>query len=146
MIKGTKTTFPKGAVPTRPWFLIDAKDQVLGRLATKIAGLLMGVDLTERSPHVDGGGFVVVLGSEGVVLSGSKETDKVYYHHTMRPGRLKKENPASLRARRPEEIVRRAVKGMLPTSSNRKERMARLKIYKGQEHPHQAQQPQEVTL
>ena len=146
VVKGTKTTFPKGAPGVRHWFLLNAKDRILGRLATKVAGLLIGKDRPDRSPHVDEGAFVVVVGAADVVVSGAKETKKIYYRHTQRPGRLKRENLASLRARRPEEIVRRAVKGMLPKSSNQKERLARLKIYAGDEHPHDAQKPQEVSL
>ena len=142
--KGTKTSHLK-IQEERKWFIFNAENKILGRVATKIASLLMGSEKLDKSPHIDNGSFVVVLNAKKVLLSGKKENDKVYYRHSGTPGGLKFESVSSLRARKPQDLIRNAVKGMLPKSVNRKERLARLKVYAGEDHPHGAQEPEEVN-
>ncbi len=142
--KGTKTSHLK-IQEERKWFIFNAENKILGRVATKIASLLMGSEKLDKSPHIDNGSFVVVLNAKKVLLSGKKEDDKVYYRHSGTPGGLKFESVSSLRARKPQDLIRNAVKGMLPKSVNRKERLARLKVYAGEDHPHGAQEPEEVN-
>ena len=108
--------------------------------------MLIGSEKKDRSPHIDNGSFVVVLNAEKVALTGSKEEDKVYYRHSGTPGGLKMESVSSLRKRKPQDLIRNAVNGMLPKSVNRKETLARLKVYADDAHPHKAQKPQEVDL
>lgn len=143
-LKGTATTFSKGS-PSRAWWLVDARGKVVGRLATRIAGLLMGKDKPARAANEDAGDHVVVIGAKEVVFTGEKESAKLYYRHSQRPGGLKTTTPERLRAARPEEIIRSAVRGMLPGNVLRKSRLARLKIYAGTEHPHSGQGPVEVA-
>lgn len=143
-LKGTSTTFSKGS-PSRAWWLVDARGKVVGRLATRIAGLLMGKDKPARAANEDAGDHVVVIGAKEVVFTGEKESSKLYYRHSQRPGGLKTTTPERLRAARPEEIIRSAVRGMLPGNVLRKSRLARLKIYAGTEHPHSGQGPVEVA-
>ncbi|MBT01528.1 50S ribosomal protein L13 [bacterium] len=143
--KGTKTSHLK-VEEERKWFILNVDNKILGKAATKIAALLIGSDKKDRSPHIDNGSFVVVLNAEKVALTGNKEEDKVYYRHSGTPGGLKMESVSSLRRRKPQALIRNAVNGMLPKSVNRKERLARLKVYAGDMHPHKAQNPQEVDL
>lgn len=119
----------------RLWHLIDAKDQILGRAATKIARLLTGKDKVEYVPYLDVGDHVVVINAKEVAVTGKKEEQKVYYRYSGYPGGLKKETLRELRERRPEEIIRRAVKGMLPKNKLQKPMLRRLHIYAGGEHP-----------
>ena len=142
--KGTKTSHAS-IQEERKWFIFNVEDKILGRVATRISSLLMGSEKSDKSPHIDNGSFVVVLNAEKVILSGKKEQDKVYYRHSGTPGGLKFESVSSLRARKPQDLIRNAVNGMLPKSVNRKERLARLKVYAGEEHPHGAQKPEEVN-
>ena len=143
--KGTKTSHLK-VEEERQWFILNVDNKILGRAATKIAALLIGSEKKDRSPHIDNGSFVVVLNAKKVALTGSKEEDKVYYRHSGTPGGLKTESVSSLRKRKPQDLIRNAVNGMLPKSVNRKERLARLKVYADDVHPHKAQKPQEVDL
>ncbi len=118
----------------RQWHLIDVRDKILGRTATKIARLLTGKDKVEYLPHQDMGDHVVVINAAEVAVTGKKEEQKIYYRHSRYPGALKEEALGKLRERRPEEIIRRAVKGMLPKNKLQKPRMARLRIFAGAEH------------
>lgn len=130
----------------RNWWVIDADGQNLGRLAAQVATVLRGKNKPQFTPHVDCGDFVVVINAEKVVLTGNKETDKVYRWHSGYPHGFKQENVASLRARRPEAIIERAVKGMLPHTRLGARQFTKLKVYVGAEHPHQAQNPQPMKI
>lgn len=123
----------------RSWRVYDAEGEILGRLATKIANALRGKDKAEFTPNQDCGDFVVVLNAEKVKLSGNKEDQKFYYRHSGYCGGFKQENVRNLRERRPEEILRRAVKGMLPHNRLSDKLITKLKIYTGPSHPHEAQ-------
>lgn len=134
-----KTYSQKASEVSRTWHLVDVKDQVLGRVASEIAVKLIGKDKKEYTPNIDGGDYVVVVNAKDVAVTGSKETDKMYYRHSNYPGGLKSQNLAKLRARTPERIIELAVKNMLPKNKLRAARMARLKVYAGSEHNHQSQ-------
>ncbi len=123
----------------RKWRVIDAEGKILGRLSTEIANALRGKDKPEFTPNQDIGDFVVVINAEKFKVSGDKENQKLYYRHSQRPGSIKSETLASLRQRRPEEIIRRAVEGMLPGNKLSDQLINKLKIYAGAEHPHAAQ-------
>ena len=124
------------------WFHASAAGQPLGRLAARIATVLRGKHKPSFTPHVDNGDFVVITDAERVVLTGAKWHQKMYYHHSGYSGGLKTESAEHLRERRPEEIVRRAVVGMLPHNSLGRKMARKLKVYAGSEHPHEAQNPQ----
>ncbi|MCZ7582125.1 MAG: 50S ribosomal protein L13 [Deltaproteobacteria bacterium] len=128
------------------WVLIDLDGQVLGRAATRIADLLRGKSKPEFTPHVDCGDFVVVVNASKVVLTGRKLDDKMYYRHSGYMGALKKESAKDLLDRRPEEVIREAVRGMLPKTDLGRKMLSKLKIYAGPEHPHDAQKPRVVEL
>ena len=119
----------------REWHLIDAKDKILGRISTKIARLLIGKDKVEYVPYLDVGDHVVVVNAAEVGVTGKKEKQKIYYRHSGYPGGLRSETLGDLRERRPEEIIRRAVKGMLPKNKLQKLMLKRLHIFAGAEHP-----------
>lgn len=121
------------------WQLLDASQEPLGRLAVKIANLLSGKSKINRLPNLDEGDYVVIVNAAKVTVTGKKEKDKLYYRYSGYPGGLKEESLGHLRARKPEEIIRHAVSGMLSKNKLLKRRLARLKIYAGPEHPHQAQ-------
>lgn len=123
----------------RKWRVIDAEGKILGRLSTEIANALRGKDKATFTPNQDCGDFVVVVNADKIKVSGTKETDKLYYRHSGFPGGFRQETLASLRKRRPEEIIRRAVKGMLPHNRLADKLILKLKIYAGAEHPHEAQ-------
>ncbi len=123
----------------RKWRVIDAEGKILGRLSTEIANALRGKDKPEFTPNQDIGDFVVVINAEKFKVSGDKENQKLYYRHSQRPGSIKSETLASLRERRPEEVIRRAVEGMLPGNKLSDQLINKLKIYAGAEHPHAAQ-------
>ncbi len=126
----------------RRWHLIDAEGQTLGRLATEIARLLRGKNKPQYTPHVDTGDFVVVVNAEKVVVTGKKAEQKVYYRHTGYPGGLKETSYEVMLARKPTEILRKAVRGMMPRTRLGRQQLRKLKIYAGPEHPHEAQDPQ----
>jgi len=126
----------------RQWFVVDAQGQVLGRMATEIANVLRGKHKPCFSPHVDLGDFVIVVNAEAVKLTGNKENDKRYYRHSGYPGGLRVARASELRAKKPEEMIRLAVKGMLPRNRLSRAMLGKLKVYAGPEHPHQAQSPQ----
>jgi large subunit ribosomal protein L13 len=141
-----KTFSAKKEEVQRDWVLIDAKDQVLGRLASEIAMILRGKKKPIFTPHVDTGDFVVVVNAEKVKLTGAKLRDKVYYHHTQYPGHLKAITARDLMVKKPTEVLRHAVRGMLPKNHLGRELLKKLKLYAGPQHPHAAQQPKALTL
>jgi large subunit ribosomal protein L13 len=128
------------------WYLIDANGKVLGRLASEIAKILRGKKKAIFSPHVDTGDFVIVVNAEKVRLTGDKLKGKLYYHHSGYPGGLKAVAAGKLLANKPEELLRRAVKGMLPKNKLGSKVFKKLKVYAGPRHPHEAQQPQQLQF
>ena len=136
-----KTTTPSLDAIERNWFLVDAKGQTLGRLATEIANVLRGKNKPSFTPHLDTGDFVIVVNAEKVEVSGKKSSQKLYRRHSGRPGGMKVEKFESLQERIPERIIEKAVKGMLPHNSLGRQQFRKLKVYKGAEHPHDAQNP-----
>jgi large subunit ribosomal protein L13 len=141
-----KTTQPSLDSLDRQWFVVDAADQTLGRLASEVALVLRGKNKPTFTPHMDTGDFVVVINAEKVRVSGNKATQKLYRRHSGRPGGMKTESFAHLQARLPERIIESAVKGMLPHNSLGRQLFRKLKVYKGPDHPHAAQQPQPLPL
>jgi large subunit ribosomal protein L13 len=140
-----KTYHQKPTEVQRDWLLVDAEDQVLGRLATQIATLLRGKHKPTYTPSIDGGDFVVVINAEKIKIMGRKADQKIYYRHTGYPGGLKKTPYRMMLAKHPDRILRIAVKGMLPKNRMGRRLMTKLRIYAGPKHPHAAQQPQEWT-
>lgn len=136
-----KTYLPKVDVTKKKWYLVDATDKTLGRLATKIASVLRGKHTPLYTPSIDMGDFVIVVNAEKVAVTGNKMTGKKYYHHSMYPGGLKTVPLEKLMAERPEEVIRKAVWGMLPKGPLGRVMFKKLKVYKGGAHPHQAQTP-----
>jgi large subunit ribosomal protein L13 len=132
---------PAEAAATRKWWLIDAKDQPLGRLASKIATLLRGKHKATYTPHVDTGDFVIVINAEKVKLTGNKATSKMYYSHSGYPGAIRSESFQHRVLRDPAFPIQKAVKGMLPKNVLGREMLTKLKVYGGAEHPHRAQKP-----
>mmetsp|Transcript_7807 Transcript_7807/g.14777 ORF Transcript_7807/g.14777 Transcript_7807/m.14777 type:complete len:227 (-) Transcript_7807:222-902(-) len=144
-----KSYYPKAAdheQVNKPWYIVDAEGQTLGRLATLVAGHLRGSNLPTYTPSVDMGGYVVVINAEKVIVTGNKGSDKLYRRHTTgRPGKMKIETFDQLQARIPERIVEKAVKGMLPKGRLGRTLFTHLKVFEGAEHPHSAQQPVDIT-
>ena len=140
-----KTYSQKASEVQRDWYLIDASNQTLGRLATQIATLLRGKHKPTFSPNLDGGDFVVVVNAERVRLMGRKPEQKVYYRHSNYPGGLKTIPFKRMLATHPDRILRLAVKGMLPKTRLGRQQLTKLKIYAGPKHPHAGQQPVEYT-
>ena len=136
-----KTTTPAVSSIARNWFLVDAQNKTLGRLATEIANVLRGKNKPSFTPHLDTGDFVIVINAEKVEVSGKKASQKLYRRHSGRPGGMKVEKFESLQERIPERIIEQAVKGMLPHNSLGRQQFKKLKVYKGEEHPHAAQNP-----
>ena len=130
----------------RRWHVVDAEGQTLGRLATEIARILRGKNKPQYTPHVDTGDFVVVVNAERVVVTGRKAEQKVYRRHSGYPGGLKTTTYEQMLERRPTEILRRAVKGMMPKTRLARQQLRKLKIYAGPEHPHAAQNPQQYEV
>lgn len=130
----------------RAWLLVDADDKVLGRMCTEVACILRGKRKTSYTPHVDTGDYVVVVNAKKIKLTGKKWTDKMYYHHTGYPGGIRSKSAEEMRERHSTDMIRRAVKGMLPKGPLGYEMIRKLKIYAGPEHPHQAQQPEKIEL
>jgi large subunit ribosomal protein L13 len=141
-----KTISAKAETVQRSWYVIDADGQTLGRLATEVARRLRGKHKTEYTPHVDTGDFIVVVNAEKVKVTGRKASDKMYYRHTGHPGGLKEANFTKMIERSPEKVIELAVKGMLPRNPLGRAMYRKLKVYAGQEHPHDAQQPETLTL
>lgn len=141
-----KTYSQKPSEVSRRWILIDAKDAPLGRVATTVATYLTGKYKPSFTPHVDGGDYVVVINAKEAVATGNKEEDKVYYRHSGFPGGIKSATLKEVREKAPEFIIENAVKGMIPHNKLAKERMARLKIFAGENHSHEAQKPEKVEV
>ena len=141
-----KTTQPSPDSLDRQWFVVDAADQTLGRLASEVAQVLRGKNKPTFTPHLDMGDFVVVINAEKVRVSGNKATQKLYRRHSGRPGGMKTETFAHLQARLPERVIETAVKGMLPHNSLGRALFRKLKVYRGSDHPHGAQKPQPLPL
>ena len=141
-----KTFSAKPHEVKRDWFVIDADGKTLGRMATEIAMRLRGKHKAEYTPHVDTGDYIVVVNAGKVRVTGSKTLDKVYYRHTEYPGGIREETFEKLVARKPERIIEIAVKGMLPRSPLGRAMLRKLKVYPGANHPHEAQQPQELNV
>jgi len=123
------------------WYLVNAEGKVLGRLSTELVKVLKGKNKPTYTPHMDTGDFVVVVNAGKVTLTGKKMKDKIYYHHTGYPGGIKEMNAEKLLAKKPTEMIRMAVKGMLPKNSLGRQMLRKLKIYPGPNHPHEAQKP-----
>jgi large subunit ribosomal protein L13 len=130
----------------RKWYLVDAQGKVLGRMATELASVLRGKRKPTYTPHLDNGDNVVVINAEKVMVTGKKREQKLYYHHTGYPGGLRTNTFAELQARKPEQIVKLAVKGMLPHNRLGRQMIRKLHIYAGPEHPHNSQNPQPLEL
>jgi large subunit ribosomal protein L13 len=137
------------ATPTerqRDWYLVDAEGKTLGRLATGIAETLRGKRKPEYTPHIDTGDFVVVINAKKIHVTGDKRAQKRYWRHSGYPGGIKSRTLDEMLERRPEEVIRKAVKGMLPRNRLARRQITKLKVYAGAEHPHQAQQPQPLEI
>jgi large subunit ribosomal protein L13 len=141
-----KTSLPSTDTLERQWYLVDAENQTLGRLASEVASVLRGKNKPTYTPHLDTGDFVVVINADKIRVSGNKPTQKLYRRHSGRPGGMKTETFAHLQARIPERIVERAIKGMLPHNALGRQLFRKLKVYKASDHPHAAQQPQLLAL
>ena len=141
-----KTSNPSLDSVKRQWYLVDAENQTLGRLATRVASILRGKNKPQFTPHMDVGDFVVVINAEKIRVSGKKADQKLYRKHSGRPGGMKVETFSALQIRIPERIVENAIKGMLPHNSLGRQLFRKLKVYKGSEHPHAAQEPQTLNL
>ena len=141
-----KTFVAKEHEVEKKWLVVDAEDKILGRLATQIAVRLRGKHKPIFTPHADTGDFVVVVNAEKVALTGNKWDQKMYYHHSRYPGGLKQISAKKLLEKKPEELVRLAVKRMLPKNSLGRRQLKKLKIYVGSEHPHEAQNPQVMEI
>jgi large subunit ribosomal protein L13 len=141
-----KTFSAKAHEVKRDWYVVDASDKVLGRLATEIARRLRGKHKAEYTPHVDTGDYIIVTNAEKVTVTGRKFKDKIYYSHTGFPGGIKSISFDKLQEKNPARIIERAVKGMLPKNPLGREMYRKLKIYVGTEHPHEAQQPKTLEI
>ena len=141
-----KTITPSINSINRQWYLVDAENQTLGRLASEVASVLRGKNKANFTPHLDTGDFVVVVNAEKVQISGRKSTQKLYRRHSGRPGAMKGETFNALQERIPERIVEKAIKGMLPHNALGRQLFRKLKVYKGSEHPHSAQNPKILSL
>jgi large subunit ribosomal protein L13 len=141
-----KTIIAKTEEVTRDWYLVDAENQVLGRIATTIANVLRGKNKPTFTPSVDTGDFIIVVNAEKIALTGNKLADKMYYSHSGFPGGIKSITAGKLLDKKPEDIIKHAVKGMLPKNKLARHMLNKLKIYAGSEHPHKAQQPKALTI
>jgi large subunit ribosomal protein L13 len=141
-----KTWNAKPGEIERRWYLVDAEGQTLGRLATQIADTLRGKRKPQYTPHVDTGDFVVVVNAEKTAVTGTKLDDKLYHRHSGYPGGLRSRPLRDELERRPTEVIRKAVKGMLPRNRLARQQLTKLKVYAGPEHPHEAQAPQTLEV
>ncbi len=128
------------------WYLVDAQEKVLGRLASEVARVLRGKHKPTFTPHVDGGDFVIVVNAREIKLTGRKAEKKIYYRHSEYPGGIRVTTASRMLAEKPEEVVRLAVKGMLPKNRLARKVLTKLKVYPGPDHPHQAQNPQPLAI
>jgi len=140
-----KTYTPRESEIERRWYVVDATDETLGRLATRIARTLEGKNKPTYAPHMDTGDHVIVLNASRIRVTSDKLETKLYYRHSGYPGGFKQETLGHLLARRPEEVIRRAIKGMLPHNRLGAQMLRKLKVYAGNDHPHQAQQPEPLV-
>lgn len=141
-----KTYYAKPLEVEREWVVIDATDQVLGRVAAKAAHILKGKHKPQYTPHVDTGDFVIIVNADKIRMTGTKATSKEYYRHSGFPGGLKMETFAEAMQKHPERVIEHAVKGMLPKNTLGRAMGMKLKVYAGAEHPHAAQQPREIKM
>ena len=141
-----KTFSAKAEQVQRDWYVVDAAEKTLGRLASEIAHRLRGKHKAEYTPHVDTGDYIVVINAEKIQVTGAKTTDKMYHHHTGYPGGLKSVSFEKLIEKVPERVIQSAVKGMLPRNPLGRAMFKKLKVYAGDEHPHTAQQPQTLNI
>jgi large subunit ribosomal protein L13 len=141
-----KTFVAKKEEVTRDWYLVDAENLVLGRIATTIANVLRGKNKPTYTPSVDTGDFVIVVNAEKIALTGNKLADKTYYSHSGFPGGIKSITAGKLIEKKPEDLIRIAVKGMLPKNKIARHMLNKLKIYSGATHPHEAQQPKALNI
>ncbi|MED5464155.1 MAG: 50S ribosomal protein L13 [Myxococcota bacterium] len=141
-----KTQSAKRENVERKWYVVDAEQAVLGRISTQIATILRGKNKPTFTPHVDTGDFVVVINADKVKLTGRKETDKLYHHHTGWVGGLVTKTAAEIREKAPEDLIKKAVWGMLPHGPLGRQMFKKLKVYAGGEHPHAAQEPETLVL
>jgi large subunit ribosomal protein L13 len=142
----TKTYVATPSTRQRDWYVVDAEGKTLGRLATQIADALRGKRKPEYTPHIDTGDFVVVVNAEKIVVTGNKLRDKRYYRHSGYPGGLRSRTLGEMLDRQPEEVIRKAVKGMLPRNRLARAQLTKLKVYAGPDHPHAAQQPKPLEI
>jgi large subunit ribosomal protein L13 len=141
-----KTYVAKPSDRQRDWYVVDASGKTLGRLATQIADTLRGKRKPAYTPHIDTGDFVVVVNAEKVAVTGNKRAQKLYHRHSGYPGGLRTRTLDEMMARRPEEVLRLAVKGMMPRNRLARKQLTKLKVYAGPEHPHRAQKPEPLEL
>ncbi|HYB99321.1 MAG TPA: 50S ribosomal protein L13 [Candidatus Limnocylindrales bacterium] len=146
MQKVTKSLSVEAARAARKWYVVDANEQVLGRLATRVAAVLRGKHNPAFTPHVDCGDFVVVINADKVRLTGNKAEGKIYYSYSGYPGGIRERTAGEILATRPEEVIRKAVTGMLPRNRLGRQLAKKLKIYTGSEHPHVAQTPAQLSV
>ncbi len=141
-----KTYVPKASEIQRDWFVVDATDQTLGRIATRISSILRGKHKPVYTPNMDVGDFVIVINAEKVRVTGQKEIQKQYWRHSGYPGGIRSLTFREMIDKNPERVVRLAVRGMMPHNALGKQQLRKLKVYAGPDHPHAAQQPQELTI
>lgn len=141
-----KTYSPKASELTHKWYLVDAKDKVLGRLATEIASRLRGKHKPEFAPHMDNGDFVIVINADKIRVTGKKAAQKVYYRYSGYVGGLKEATLEEMMAKKPGEVIAKAVRGMLPKNALGYQLIKKLKVYAGTDHPHAAQQPEVLDI
>jgi large subunit ribosomal protein L13 len=141
-----KTYLPPVATMERNWYVVDATDKRLGRLATEVANVLRGKNKPHYTPHLDTGDFVIIINAEKIEVTGKKRSQKLYRRHSGRPGGMKVETFEKLQARLPERIIEKAIKGMLPKNSLGRQLFTKLNVYVGPNHPHAAQKPQVLEI
>ena len=145
-LESMKTYVAKPSTREREWLLVDANGKTLGRLATQLADILRGKRKPEYTPHIDTGDFVVVVNAEKVHVTGNKLQSKLYRRHSGYPGGLRERTLEEMLERRPQEVIRLAVKGMLPRNRLARQQLRKLRVYAGPEHPHEAQQPRAIEI
>jgi large subunit ribosomal protein L13 len=141
-----RTYFPKQGDIEPRWFIVDAENKVLGRLSTEIATIISGKNKPTYTPFLDTGDHVIVINAEKIVLTGKKEGDKIYRSHSLYPGGLKERAARFVRAEKPERMIEEAVWGMLPKNKIGRKMLKKLKVYRGTDHPHEAQKPEKLEL
>ncbi len=146
MYRKTVSLTKEKANAQRGWVLVDAKDQTLGRLSTRVATLLRGKHKPDWTPHVDNGEYVVIINAERIILTGRKLSEKKYYRHSGYPGHLKEVSAGRMLETHPERVIEHAVRGMLPKSKLGRSLLQKLKVYAGEKHPHEAQCPEVIQF